>query len=294
VVAVAALLAFVVRELTAAEPILDLTVFTARNFALGSLIIAMAGFTFYASMLLLALYTQQLLGYDAWTSGLVLAPGGVGNMISLITAGRLIARVDQRLLLAIGAALNVIALAWMANLSLGMDYWDLAMPRFLQGFGMGFVFVPLQTLALSTVRLDRLSNATAAYNVVRNVGGSMGIAIVTTLLARRSQYHQEIIVSNVDLTRGATAARLAEWAAHFAGQGSDAVTAGRQAMAALYREVVAQAQLLAFADDFRLLSWLFVVVLALLPLMRRVRLEDAEREAVEAPGRVPGLPSPEE
>ncbi|MGH7314464.1 MAG: DHA2 family efflux MFS transporter permease subunit, partial [Candidatus Rokuibacteriota bacterium] len=250
VVAVAGLLAFVVRELTASEPILDLTVFAARNFALGSLVIAMAGFTFYASMLLLALFTQQLLGYDAWTSGLVLAPGGLGNMISLITAGRLIARVDQRLLLGIGAVLNVIALSWMSNLSLGMDYWSLAWPRFLQGFGMGFVFVPLQTLALSTVRLDRLTNATAAYNVVRNMGGSMGIAIITTLLARRSQYHQETIVSGVDLTSDMTAARLAEWAAHFAGQGSDPFTAGRQAMAALYREAVAQAQLLAFADDF--------------------------------------------
>ncbi|MGH7308582.1 MAG: DHA2 family efflux MFS transporter permease subunit [Candidatus Rokuibacteriota bacterium] len=294
IAAAAALLAFVVRELTAAEPILDLTVFTARNFALGSLIIAMAGFTFYASMLLLALYTQKLLGYDAWTSGLVLAPGGIGNMISLITAGRLIARVDQRLLLALGAALNVIALSWMTNLTLGMGYWDLALPRFVQGVGMGFVFVPLQTLALSTVRLDRLANATAAYNVVRNVGGSMGIAIITALLARRSQYHQEIIVSNVDVTSGATAARLAEWTAHFAAQGSDAATAGRQAMAGLYRETVAQAQLLAFADDFRLLAWLFVAVMLLLPLMHRVRLEDTERPAAEVPGRVPGLPSPEE
>jgi DHA2 family multidrug resistance protein len=245
-------------------------------------------------MLLLALFTQKLLGYDAWTSGLVLAPGGIGNMISLITAGRLIARVDQRLLLALGAALNVVALSWMGHLSLDMDYWDLALPRFVQGFGMGLVFVPLQTLALSTVRLARLSNATAAYNVVRNVGGSMGIAIITALLARRSQYHQEIIVSNVDLTRDATAARLAEWTAHFAAQGSDAVTAGRQAMAALYREAVTQAQLLAFADDFRVLVWIFLAVLALLPLMRRVRLEDTERARAEVPGRVPGLPSAEE
>jgi DHA2 family multidrug resistance protein len=160
---------------------------------------------------------------------------------------------------------------------------------------MGFVFVPLQTLALSTVRLDRLGNATAAYNVVRNVGGSMGIAIITTLLARRSQYHQETLVSGIDLTSGMAAARLAEWGAHFAGQGSDPVTAGRQAMAALYREAVDQAQLLAFADDFRLLSWLFVAILFLLPLMRRVRLEDAERRtAVESPARVHGLPSPKQ
>jgi DHA2 family multidrug resistance protein len=295
VVAVTMVLAFVIRELTTPEPILDLTVFTARNFALGSVIIAMAGFTFYGSMMLLALYTQQLLGYDAWTSGLVLAPGGVGNMISLITAGRLIARVDQRVLLGLGALLNVISLSWMSNLSLEMDFWDLAWPRFVQGFGMGFVFVPLQTLALSTVRLDRLSNATAAYNVVRNIGGSMGIAIITTLLARRSQYHQEIIVSNVDLTRDLSSARLAEWTAHFVGQGADAVTAGRQALASLYREAVTQARLLAFADDFRVLSWLFVVILLIVPLMRRVRLEEAERKtATEAPARVQGLPSPEE
>jgi DHA2 family multidrug resistance protein len=294
-VALVAIFAFVLRELTTPEPILDLTVFTGRNFALGSLIIAMAGFTFYGSMLLLALFTQKLLGYDAWTSGLVLAPGGFGNMISLVTAGRLVARVDQRLLLAVGAVLNVIALTWMTQLSLGMDYWSLAWPRFLQGLGMGFVFVPLQTLALSTVRLDRLGNATAAYNVVRNVGGSMGIAIITTLLARRSQYHQETLVSGIDLTSGMAAARLAEWGAHFAGQGSDPVTAGRQAMAALYREAVDQAQLLAFADDFRLLSWLFVAILFLLPLMRRVRLEDAERRtAVESPARVHGLPSPKQ
>jgi DHA2 family multidrug resistance protein len=294
VVAVVMVLAFIIRELTTPEPILDLTVFTARNFALGSLVIAMAGFTFYGSMMLLALYTQQLLGYDAWTSGLVLAPGGVGNMISLIAAGRLVARVDQRMLLGLGALLNVIALSWMSNLSLGMDFWDLAWPRFVQGIGMGFVFVPLQTLALSTVRLDRLSNATAAYNVVRNIGGSMGIAIITTLLARRAQYHQEIVVSNVDLTNDLSTGRLAEWTAHFSAQGADAVTAGRQALATFYREAVTQARLLAFADDFRLLSWLFVVILLIVPLMRRVRLEEAERKAVEAPARVPGLPSPEE
>ena len=290
--AAVALAAFVIRELTAGEPILDLRVFTSRNFALGCLVIASSVFAFYASMLLLALYTQKLMGYDAWTSGLVLAPAGFGNMISLIVSGQLVARMDQRLLLGAGAVLNVVALVWMSNLSLGMDYWSLAAPRFLQGIGMGFIFVPLQTLALSTVRLDRLPNATAAFNVVRNVGGSIGIAIVTTLLTRRSQYHQAVLVQRADSANPATTARLHDWAAHFAAQGADAATAARRALGSLYQEVQAQAQLLAYVDDMRLLAMLFVGVLLIIPLMQRVRVEQTESRAPEPAERVEGLPAP--
>jgi DHA2 family multidrug resistance protein len=294
VVAVVTLAAFVARELTATEPVLDLSVFTSRNFALGSCIISMSVFAFYASMLLLALYTQKLLGYDAWTSGLVLAPGGVGNMLSLMVAGQLVARMDQRLLLAAGASINMVALLWMSNLSLGMDFWSLAWPRFVQGIGMGFIFVPLQTLALSTIRLDRLSNATAAFNVVRNIGASVGIATVTTLLARRAQYHQAMLVERGDITNPLTAARLNEWASHFQAYGSDPVTAGRQALGTLYRQAVDQAQVKAFIDDFWLLAMLFGVILLLLPFMRRVRVEDTERRTPERSGRVEGLPAASE
>ena len=294
VAALAALTAFVVRELTADEPILDLSVFASRNFALGSIVIASSVFAFFSSMLLLALFTQKLLGYDAWTSGLVLAPGGFGNMISLLIAGRLVARVDQRLLLMTGAAVNIVALVWMANLTLGMGYWDLAWPRFVQGFGMGFIFVPLQTLALSTVRLDRLSNATAAFNVVRNIGGSIGIALVTTLLADRAQYHQATLVEGVDPQNPAMAERLATLTAHFAAQGADATTAGRQALGTIYREVVAQAQVKAFVDDFWLLAMLFGGILLVLPLMRRVTVEQTERARTLPAGRVEGLPAASE
>jgi DHA2 family multidrug resistance protein len=295
VAAVAALSAFIIRELMVSEPILDLTVFTSRNFALGSIVIALSVFTFFASMLLLALFTQKLMGYDAWTSGLILAPGGLGNMISLLIAGRLVARVDQRLLLGTGAIINVVALLWMSNLTLEMDFWSLVWPRLLQGFGMGFIFVPLQTLALSTVRLDRLSNATAAFNVVRNIGGSVGIAIVTTLLARRAQYHQARLMDGVDLANPLMTERVGAWTTHFANQGADAFTAGRQALATIYQETVAQAQLMAFVDDFRLMAMLFVGVLMLIPFMRRIRAEETERRRpAEGGGRVEGLPAPSE
>jgi DHA2 family multidrug resistance protein len=273
IVAALALGGFVARELTTVEPILDLSVFRDTNLTIGTIFIAVVGLGLYSSMLLLALYTQKLMGYDAWTSGFVLAPGGLGNMVSLIIAGRLVARVDQRWLLAIGCTVSALGLWMMSNLTLGIDYWTLVWPRFVQGFGLGFIFVPLTTLAFATVPKPRLANATAAFNVIRNLGGSAGVALATTFLARFAQTHQTALVPHVNAWDAETAARLADWTRHFAAHGADPFTAERRALAMLYRETTAQAQVLAYADVFTALAVLFAAVLALLPLMRRVRAE---------------------
>ncbi|HET8532374.1 MAG TPA: DHA2 family efflux MFS transporter permease subunit [Methylomirabilota bacterium] len=291
IVAVVMLVGFVVRELSAPEPILDLSVFRDRNFSIGAVIIALVGFGFNSSVLLVALYTQKMLGYDAWTSGLVLAPGGLGTMIALTFSGRLVSRMDQRLMLLFGCGLNAVALVMMSDLSLGMDYWSLALPRFLQGFAQGFIFVPLQTLALATIRLNRLSNATAAYNVVRNVGGSIGVAFITTLLARRAQYHQATLAGHVTQWSPETAGRLREWTSHFTQHGADSFTAARQATSMLYREMLEQAQVLTYADEFWLLALVFMAVLPLLPLLRRVRTEENERARAAASSREPARPA---
>ena len=295
VLAICMLTAFLVRELTANEPILDLTVFNNRNFAIAAVIISVISVGFNSSLLLLALYTQKVLGYDAWTSGMVLAPGGLGTMIALMFSGRLVSRVDQRLMLVFGCSLNAICLTWMSNVSLTMDYWSLALPRFLQGFGQGFIFPPLQTLALATIRMHRLANATAAFNVVRNVGGSIGVAIVTTLLARRAQYHQSTLSGHVNQWDPETAGRLREWTDHFMHQGADSFTASRRATAMLYRELVGQAQVLTYGDEFWLLAMIFVAVMPLLFFMRRVRAEENERAraAGTAPARSAAAPAPE-
>jgi DHA2 family multidrug resistance protein len=294
VIAGAALVGFVARELLAKDPILDLAVFTDRNFAFGASFIALIGLGMFSSMVLLALYSQKLLGYDALTSGLVLAPGGVGNMFSLILCGRLVTRVDQRVLLTFGCLVNALSLYMMSNLTLGMDYWTLTFPRVIQGFALGFIFVPLSTLTLATIRRDKLVNATSAYNVLRNLGGSVGIALATTLLAQRSQLHQQNLVSHVTVWSPETQARLGNWTSHFLAHGSDAFTAQRQAVAMLYQDAVGQAQVLAYADDFWLLAILFSIVPLFLPLMRRVRAEPAapSEEAGDEGGRVAPLPAP--
>jgi len=291
-VSVCAIVGFLIRELLAAEPILDLSVFNDRNFAVGTMCIALVGLGLNSSVLLVALYTQKMLAWDAWNAGLVLAPGGLGTMIALLISGRLVARADQRLMLAGGCLLQAVATTMMASVTLSMDYWSLAWPRFLQGFAGGFIFPPLQTLTLATIRLERLGNATAAYNMVRNVGGSIGVALATTLLVRRSQEHQTTLVSHLNVWDTETTARLKQWTEHFVSQGSDSYTAGRRALAMLYRGTVEQAQVMAYADDFWLLALVSLAILPLVPLMHRVRTEQNER-ARERPGRVEALPAPD-
>ncbi len=299
VLAVFTLCAFVIREIRAAEPILDLDVFRDRNFAVSTLAIFMVALGFNSSLLLVALYTQQILGYDAWSSGLTLAPGGLGTMISLMISGRLVARVDQRLMLAGGCLLGAYALWLMGQVTPTMDFWSLAWPRFLQGFSQGFIFLPLQALSLGTIVTERLGNATAAYNVLRNMGGSVGVAVATTLLARRSQQHQFTLASHIDIWNSVVDDRLRAWAAHFMAHGADTFTAERQALSMLYRETRTQAQILSFADDFWLMVVAYIAVVLLIPLIRRVKVRrgpPARRpEAADEPGaRDPGLPAPAE
>jgi len=292
VLATCMLAGFVIREMAATEPILDLSVFGDRNFGSSSLAIFMIGLTFNSSLLLFALYSQKILGYDAWTAGMAIAPGGLGTMLALLISGRLVSRMDQRVMLVGGCLVQAFSLWLMTHLTLTMDFWHVAVPRFVQGFSVGFVFVPLQALALATIPTERLSNATAAYNVVRNLGGSVGIAVSTTLLARRSQEHQAVLTGHVNVWNPVMATKLQKLTDYFAAQGADTYTAGRQALGALYRETMVQAQILSYADAFWLLILANAAVVVLIPLMRRVRSDATRaRGGAEPEARDPGLPA---
>ena len=156
----------------------------------------------------------------------MLAPGGVGSLVSLLIAGRLVTRVDQRWLLALGLVLNGVALSWMSNLTLGVDYWGLVWPRFVQGFGMGFIFLPLtHAVDLGPSPSPVCPTPPPPSTSIRNMGGSIGVALTTTLLIRRSQYHQATLVGHVDVWDPETTAKLARWTEHFLAQGTDAFTA---------------------------------------------------------------------
>jgi DHA2 family multidrug resistance protein len=207
----------------------------------------------------------------------------------LVLVGRLVTRVDQRVLLAFGVLMNGLATLLMSHVTVASDFWSLALPRLVQGIGMGFIFVPLQMLALASIPMGQLPNATALFNVVRNVGGSVGVAISTALLSRRAQVHQSTLIAHVNPWDPETAERLRLWTDHFLSRGADSATAARQAVAMLYRETQAQSQVLAFIDDFRVLAAMYAVLVVLIVFMHRVRVEPAERTRAAAEPAVPVL-----
>jgi DHA2 family multidrug resistance protein len=269
VVAIVALASFVVWELRAPHPLVDLRVLANRTFALGTLLITAVGFGLYSSFLLLTFYTEHLLRYDALTAGWVLAPGGIGSLISLAIGGRLVDRIDPRWLVSIGTGIIAYSLIQMGTLTLGADFWAVLWPRFVQGFGMGLVFVPLTTMALTAVSPAELATASGLFNVVRNVGGSVGIAVTTTWLSRQTAVHMTTLIEHVTPWSVATADRLARLQDVYLTAGADADTARRQALRFLSDELQRQASMNAFADDFRRLAALFVVMVPVVWLMRR-------------------------
>jgi DHA2 family multidrug resistance protein len=268
-VAVAALGAFVWWELSVTHPIVDLRILGNPTFALGTGLMTLVGFGLYGSFVLLTFYAEHLLRYDALTAGWVLAPGGVGSLISLAIGGRLVDRVDPRWLVSLGTAIIAYSLYLMGSLSLGADFWAVLWPRFVQGVGMGLVFVPLTTMSLAAVAPRELPTASGIFNVVRNVGGSVGIALTTTWLYRRTQAHMGALIGHVTPWSAASAERLARLQDVYLAAGSDAETARSQALRHLYEEVQRQASMNAFADDFLALAALFVAVVPLVWIMRR-------------------------
>jgi DHA2 family multidrug resistance protein len=269
VLAVVALTTLVWWELTVAHPIVDLRVLANRTFALGTLLMTLVGFGLYGSFVLLTFYAEHLLRYNALTAGWVLAPGGIGSLISLAIGGRLVDRLDPRWLVSAGMGIIAYSLFLMGSLSLGADFWAVLWPRFVQGFGMGLVFVPLTTMSLAAVSAAEIPTATGIFNVVRNVGGSVGVAVTTAWLSRQTQVHVATLIGHVTPWSAAAADRLARLQDVYLASGSDAETARRQALRHLYDEVLRQASMNAFADDFLRLAALFALMVPLVWVMRR-------------------------
>lgn len=263
------IIGFVIWELYTPEPIVNLRVFMNRNFAVGCALIASVGVVLYGSTALLPLFLQTLLGYSAMDSGIAVSPRGIGAIISMIIVGRLISRVDSRYLITFGFTVLCISIYMFTGLNLYIAQTNIIYPMIISGFGMGFVFVPLTTMTMATLPQDQIGNASGIYNLMRNTGGSVGIAIMTTLLARNQQIHQTVLSSHTTQYDPAFQAMFAQLKANFM-QTMDPVTATQMAYQTIYGMVVKQAAVLAYIDDFWLLTILCGVCIPAGFLFKRV------------------------
>ena len=234
------------------------------------------GVVLYGSTALLPLFLQTLLGYPAVESGLAVSPRGIGSIISMVVVGRLIGRLDARWLIAFGFAVLGLSTYVFTGLNLYIAQTNIIYPMIVSGFAMGFVFVPLTTMTMATLPQDEIGNASGIYNLMRNTGGSVGIAIMTTLLARNAQIHQAVLTTHttpydpafqqmIEQIKGSLMATM------------DAVSATQQAYATVYAMVVKQAMVLSYIDNFRILAVMAFLGVPAAFLFKRVR----EAKAIE-------------
>jgi MFS transporter, DHA2 family, multidrug resistance protein len=271
VIFASALVAFIIRELMSSDPIIDLHVFRNRTYATGVFMMTVVGFVLYGSLVLLPLMLQTLLGYPSLQAGIAMAPRGMGSLIGMPLVGTLIGKFDARKLVAIGFVAGGLTLIWLGQLNLNAGYWDIFWPQFCQGLGLAALFVPLTTISMDAIPREHMGNATSLFNLMRNVGGSVGIAITGTMLSRTTQAYVNVLGTNVDAYSPTTASAFEAARAGFLAAGADMVTATQRAYAALFGMVQQQASMVSFVLLFRLLGGIFLVLVPLILMMRRPR-----------------------
>lgn len=277
-ITVAALTLFTIVELRSRHPVVDLRVFKDRTFTTGNIIMFMGFFCMFGSFVLLPLYAQTLMGYTAVWAGLVLGPGGIASLMIMPIAGALMRKgIRPRKLLPLGLGLMACSLWLMSGFNLQTDFWSITFPRFLQGFGLGLFFVPLGASTYINIRKEDMGNASGIFNLLRNLGGSFGVAVSTTLLSQRSQLHQNFLVEHIT-PYSDTLRQYAQQMVQIFSPGGEPDT--RMLLAAVYREVLRQANMLAFNDIFWLFAWLTAALIPLTYVMKRPKHVIAAAEAI--------------
>lgn len=269
VVAIAGIIVLLIWELYTEHPILDLRVFAISNYGAGAFLMFMVGVALYSSSVLQPLFAQTLLGYTALLSGLALSPGGMGTLFFMPVVGKLVDKWNPRYMIMFGFLLAAVSLYKMSQYTLAVSFWQVAYPRIYLGVGLSFLFVPLATATFAFVSSERTGAATGLFNLLRNLGGSFGIAAATTILAKRAQFHQFRLVENVTpLSQGYVLWHQKTTSALIAA-GQPTGLADQQAAALAYKTVLTQSSLLSFVDSFWLTALLMLLLIPLTLLLRK-------------------------
>jgi len=259
VVCASALYIFLVHTFTAKKSFVNPALFLDRNFSVGVLFIFIVGITYLASLALLTPYLQTLMGYPVVTAGIVMGPRGLGTMACMFLVGRLIGRIDIRLLLMTGLLLTAWAMYDMTGWNPNVSQWTIAVTGFIQGAGLGFLFVPLTTVTFATLPPEQRADGTGLYNLSRNVGSSVGISVVSYLLTRNNQVNHATIASHVTAFNHAFDNSIVRHAL------SPWTASGR---AALDQVIQTQASIISYIDDFKLMMILSLAAIPLVLLLR--------------------------
>ena len=261
---------FVYSQVTREHTLVDLSVFKNRNFAVGCFLIFMFGSAVYSAVTLLPLFYQSMMDYSAGWAGLAVAPRGLGSIIAMPLVGIMVSRIDSRILVSSGfAVFGVCSFIW-ATLTLTMGPWSMTVPIVVSGFALGLVFVPLSVTTLGDLPPQAVGNGSGLYNLMRNIGGSVGISVVDTILVRHEQLHRTELSQHLSPTSPTVQQRisgLTQTFSHF----SNPATAQTQAVAAVGQTLTQQAQYWSYVDDLRYMGAVCLCCVPLVWMLKKVQ-----------------------
>ena len=272
--------AFLIREFRHKQPLVNLRVFRHRNFTIGCILIGLFGAGIYALVTLLPLFYQELMGYTALEAGWAVSPRGIGAILAMPIIGYLTAKIDNRYLIAFGFTLFGVASLWFGQLNLSIGQWTFLWAIVISGFGSGCVFVPLSTTTMAFLKNEEIGNASGLYNLLRNIGGSIGISVVNTIVARHEQLHRNELAASLSPGRPAVQGALGGMQQYLSAQGgASPATAVQQSYGLINQALDAQARLWSYVDDFRYLA---LVCFGCVPIVFALKKAVAKKGAVSA------------
>jgi len=271
VIGVLGLIGVILWELRQKEPLVDLRLFTQRNYSMATFMMFAMGVILYGTTVLLPILVQTLMGYTAEWAGLVLSPGGLITLFVMPLVGRLLGKFQARWLVVCGLMILGFGMYRLSELSLQTGFWTFVSVWTFSRAGMPFLFVPINVMAFAYVPREKTNSATGLINLTRNLGGSVGISLVAAAQSHMAQVSQNILASDVTAANPMYAVRLQNLQRALLASGSDPVQAGHQAQAVLYGELLRQSSMVAYVDVFRLLAWLCVGLIPLMFFMKPIR-----------------------
>jgi DHA2 family multidrug resistance protein len=265
------------------RPILDLTLFKQRNFAVSFVLMGVLGIVLFGTTVMIPQFAQTLLGYTAEQAGLVISPGGLMVMLMMPVVGLLVSRVDPRWMIVYGFAVSSMALFTMLNLNLGVSYGYIAFLRVFQAAGLAFLFIPINTLSYNGIPMTKNNDVSGLTNLARNIGGSVGTAFVVTMLARRQQFHQNRLGSSISQSDGNLQNQLNSLGRYLVEHGGRAVSLAQGkalAQGNIYGQFLRQCTMLAYLDVIKVLAVLMLALIPLVFFMQRPRKGKAAPSAI--------------
>lgn len=272
-ISISSLAMFILVEFFTENPIVNLRTFRNLSFSTGNIIMFFTFFNLFGSIVLLPIYLQTLMGYTSFLAGLALGPGGIATMIAMPIAGKLVTNIHPKAILAFGIATAGYSVYMMSQFNLNADFPTIFWPRVVLGIGMGFLFIPLTTMTMSSIRKEEMGNATAIFNLLRNLGGSFGVAFITSVLVRRAQFHQVHLIEHLTPFDRNFQMAFPNISQILQGKGFIPSLSDQGSLGLIYGEAIKQASMLSFNDAFTLLSTMMILILPLGLLMTKGKSE---------------------